>query len=128
MKGTFPVLVVLTIGVAAAMVTASGFAAVWGAPPPQVDKASDQVDESAGNLNPNSGPVAGPVSSSESDVVGLITSGLGAMTDLAGAVVLFPITLMQLGMPAWAAVPLGSVAEILVGVSLIEFATNREWT
>lgn len=127
-RGTAPVMLVLVIGVAAAMVTASGFAGVWGAPPPQIDDASDRVSESADGLNPNNGPVSGPVSSSESEIVGLITSGLGTLVDLAGAVVLFPLTLMQLGVPAWAAVPLGSFAEILVGVSLIEFATNRDWS
>jgi hypothetical protein len=121
-------MLVLVIGVAAAMVTASGFAAVWGAPPPQIDKASDRVESNASDLSPNEGPVSGPVSSSESEIVGLITSGLGTLVDLAGAVVLFPRTLMQLGVPAWAAVPLGFFAEILVGVSLIEFATNREWS
>lgn len=128
MRGTAPVMLVLVIGVAAAMVTSSGFAAVWGAPPPQVQDASERVEDNASDLNPNNSPISGPVSSSESEIVGLITSGLGTIVSLAGAVVLFPLTLMQLGMPAWAALPLGSVAEILVGVSIIEFATNREWS
>jgi len=128
MKGTAFVVLVLAIGTAAAIVTASGFASVWGADPPQVQGASDRVEGSAGELGPNDQPISGPVSAAESDVVGLITSGLGSITELAGAVVLFPVTLMELGMPAWAALPLGSVAEIFVGVSIIEFAANREWT
>lgn len=128
MRGTPFVLIVLVLGASAGMVTASGLAGVWGSPPPQVDDASGQLNDSASDLRPSSGPVEGPVSSSESDVVGLIVSGLGAITNMAGAVALLPLTLIQLGFPAWAGVPIGLLAQTVVGVSIIEFATNREWT
>ncbi len=128
MRTVDPVLVVLAIGVAGAMLGMSGFTAVWGADTPSVDRASDKMNESAEAVSPNNGPVEGPVSSGDSSIVGLIANGLGSLVDIAGAVVLLPITLMNLGFPAWFAVPIGSIGEIIVGIGIFEFATNREWT
>lgn len=128
MRGGVPaVMVVLAIGMATMMLAGAGFADAWGSPAPQSSAAQDQLNESSGDLNPENQPVSGPVSSGESEVVGLIANGLGTLVDLGGAVALLPWTLIDLGFPAWFAAPAGSLAYILVGVSVIEFATNREW-
>lgn len=128
MRTIVPVLIVLAIGTSGAMLGMSGFADDWGAEPPQTDAASSQVNQSAKNVSPNNGPVEGPVSSGESNIVGLIASGLGSLVDIAGAVIVLPVTLMNLGFPAWFAIPIGSIAEVIVGIGVFEFATNREWT
>ena len=128
MRTTTPVLVVLAIGVAGLMIGGSGFTDVWGAKPPQVDSASSQVNASSANVSPNSGPVSGPVSTGDSSIVGLIVNGLGSLVDIAGAVAVLPLTLMNLGFPAWFAVPIGIIGELIVGIGLVEFATNRDWT
>jgi len=126
-KGNVPVFVVLAIGVAAAMIGMSGFIDAWGGEPPQVDAAASEVNESGAAVSPEQGPVEGPVSSGESNIVGLVVSGLGSLTDIAGAVVVLPITLMNLGFPAWFAVPIGTIAEAIVGIGIIQFATQRDW-
>lgn len=128
MRTIVPVLLVLAIGTAGAMIGASGFADMWGAPPPQTDAAVEQLEEGSSQVGPNSGPVSGPVSTGDSSIVGLIVNGLTSVVDIAGAVILLPLTLMNLGFPAWFAVPIGTLAELLVGIGIIEFATNREWT
>jgi len=128
MRTLVPVLVVLCIGTSGAMLGMSGFADSWGADPPSVESASSQVNGSAENVSPNEGPVEGPVSSGDSSIVGLIANGLGSLVDIAGAVIVLPLTLVNLGFPKWFAIPIGTVAEVIVGVGVFEFATNREWT
>lgn len=128
MRTVAPILAVLAIAVAGSMLGMAGFYSAWGAPAPQTDAAQDQLGDNAGALNPNDGPVEGPVSSGESDVVGLIANGLGSITDLAGAVIVLPITLVNLGFPLWFALPVGSLAYLIAGVGVVEWATNREFT
>lgn len=125
--GVASVMVVLALGISGAMLGGAGFADAWGSPAPQTDAAQEELNESGGDLNPENTPVSGPVGSGDSEIVGLIASGLSSLTDLAGAVALLPWTLMSLGFPAWFAAPVGSLAYVLVGISLIEWATNREW-
>jgi hypothetical protein len=126
--GTAPVFIVLSIAVAGMMLGASGFSAAWGSAPPSTSAAQEQLNNSSGKVAPADGPVAGPVTSSDSAIIGLISSALGTVVNLAGAVALLPLTLIELGFPAFFAVPLGLIGQLVVGVSLIEFASNREWT
>lgn len=133
MRGITPVLIVLCIGVAGAMLAGSGFNAAWSAPTPQASGAQDELNSSASDLKPanrdgDDPVISGPVSAADSSIVGLIASGLGTIVSAAGSVVLFPVTLVNMGFPTWFAYPLGSIAYVVVGVSVIEFATNREWT
>lgn len=128
MRTLAPIMVVLALAVSGSMLGMAGFWDAWGAPAPQTDAAQDQLEENQDQVNPNDVPVEGPVSSGESDVVGLIANGLGSMTDLAGAVIVLPITLINLGFPAWFAIPVGSLGYLLAGVGVIEWATNREFT
>jgi hypothetical protein len=133
MRGTVPVLIVLCIGVAGLMLGGAGFHDAWGAPSPQTGGAQGELNKSASDLQPANRPdndslISGPVSSADSSIVGLIASGLGSIVNAAGSVVFLPVTLVNLGFPTWFAYPLGSIAYIVVGISVIEFATNREWT
>lgn len=130
MRTTAPVLMVLCIGVAGAMITMSGFTDAWGTPEPETGGAQDALEERSEAVNPggDEGSASGPVSSGESSIVGLIVDGSRALAGLAAAVVLLPITLMNLGAPGWFAIPAGSLAYIVSGIGVIEFATNREWT
>jgi len=128
MNTTTPVLLVLSIGVAGLMLSMSGFAGVWGAPVPQTQGAQEEVEDSASDLSPGEGPNEGPVNSGESSVIGLITNALSAITSIAGAILLLPVTLMEIGFPPFFAVPIGLLAQIIGGIGLLEFATNREWS
>lgn len=132
MNGKAPVLMVLVIASAGAMLGASGFADAWGAEPPSTSAAQDELNESR-NADPiqpgdNETGVSGPVSgASGGDIVGLIISGAQAMGRIIGAVLVLPITLINLGFPAWFAIPLGGLFEVIVGISAIQFVTGRDW-
>lgn len=128
MRTTAPMMAVLALAVAGMMLGLSGFSGAWGADPPQTSKAQDELNQSAADLKPQEGPVSGPVSAADSSIVGLLSSGLSGAVEVAGAVVLLPVTLINLGFPAWFSVPLGLVAYILTGIGIVEFATNREWS
>jgi hypothetical protein len=123
-------MIVLCIGVAGAMISMSGFADVWGTPQPETGAAQDALEEQSEAVNPAGpeGSASGPVSSGESSIVGLIVDGSRSLAGLAAAVALLPLTLMNLGLPGWFALPVGSLAYIVTGIGVIEFATNREWT
>ncbi len=122
------VLVVFSIGVAVTMVTASGFAGVWGAEPPQSQVAQEELQNASNSSNPNADPIQGPVSSGESSLTGIIVDGFSSIFDFAGAVVALPATLMDLGFPGWFAKPVGRIAQLIAGIGGIQFATGREWT
>lgn len=128
MRTIAPMMAVLALAVAGMMLGMSGFSAAWGAPAPQTDRAQAELNNSSADLAPESGPVSGPVSAADSSIVGLISSGLTGAVEVGGAVALLPVTLINLGFPAWFSIPLGLVAYIITGLGIIEFATNREWT
>lgn len=137
MRTITPVLVVLALGVSGMMLGATGFAGAWGTEPPKTDAAQEQVKEQAEDLSPRAnesngdegddGPISGPVNSGESSIVGLVVDAVSSVTSLAGAVLLLPVTLINLGFPAWFAVPIGGLAELIVGIGVIQFATGREF-
>lgn len=126
--GVASVMLVFALGTSGMMLGMSGFTQAWGAEPPRTAAAQEEVKKSSEQLKPQNKPNTGPVSEADSSVVGLISSGLSSLTNIAGAVVLLPQTLINLNFPAWFAVPVGLIPHTLVGISLIEFATNREWT
>lgn len=127
MRTIATVVAVLVIGTSGLMLGMSGFEAAWGAEPPQTDAAADEVEKGAGNVGPNEKPVTGPVTSGDSSIVGIIVDGITSLIKLAGAVIVLPATLMNLGFPAWFAIPIGSLAELIAGIGLIQFASKRDW-
>lgn len=128
MRTIAPLLVVLAIAVSGGMLGASNFQSAWGGEPPQTTAAQGELNNSSSDLAPSSQPVSGPVSAADSSVVGLIASGLSGIVEAAGAVALLPLTLINLGFPAWFSIPLGLLAQLITGIGIIEFATNREWS
>lgn len=129
MRTTAPVLIVLCLGVAGAMISMSGFADVWGTPEPETGGAQSALEERSEAVNPggDEGSASGPVSSGESSIVGIVVDGSRSLVGIAAAVVLLPVTMMNLGFPAWFALPVGSLAYVVSGIGVIQFATNRDW-
>jgi hypothetical protein len=121
------VLVVFSIAVAVAILQGSGFAAVWGGETPQSQVAQEQLDEAATEVNPNNQPVEGPVNSGDSSLTGIIVDGIGGIVNIAGAVATLPSTLANLGFPVWFAAPVGSLAVIITGIGVVQFATGRDY-
>lgn len=62
----------------------------------------------------------------EPTLVGVAISGGQFVAQLVAMVTIFPYTLIRLGFPAYFAVPIGSVAQIIVFIGLIQFIRGTE--
>ena len=125
--------VVLCFGVAFAMIGGSGIgAAIFGENPDdhQTTRALDEIAEDSavdGDGDDPGGLSAEVAGDSEPTLVGVAISGGQFAASLVGAVALLPVTLMQLGMPGYAAVPLGGMAQIVALIGLVQFIRGTEF-
>lgn len=122
------VLVVAALGAAALMWGLSGFGALYGAADPVGDLQSGDEIETQGNQSAvveGGSYDASAEGASDDSIVGLIVSGTGAVTDFAGMVALLPFELQRLGFPYWFAWPLGVLAQAIVGIGIVQFASGR---
>jgi hypothetical protein len=124
MRTTYPLALVVCIAIVAAVVSLSGF---WGAVGLVDDRpgASQAVNQSAGEYNPNEGLDGEAAAQDDGNIVGLILSGGSDTFDLLSLINLLPNTLMWLGMPRFAALPLGWAGQILAFIGGIQFALGR---
>ena len=123
--------VVLSFGVAFAMLSGSGVGALFGENPEdhETTRAIDAIAEDA-NVDEDaedSGLSAEVAGDSEPTLVGVAISGGQFAVQLVAAVALLPVTLMQFGFPAYAAVPLGGVAQIIALIGLVQFIRGSEY-
>lgn len=125
MDTKFVYVAVLAIAIGGLMWQLAGFADLFAAESPgegldSPANASQQADDSviddnfSGNAQPSSG-----------DLVGLIVSGITNIFKMAMMVVFLPGELAELGLPDWAAQPVGTLATILISVGLVQFASGR---
>jgi hypothetical protein len=126
MKTTYPVLIVLALGVAGTMWGMSGITAMYDGPQDDL-QSQEELNESASSSSvtgyeADAGPNQG------GNIVGLIFSGISRLVSLAGLVLLLPAEMHNIGFPWWFSLPIGLLAQTLVGIGIIEFATQREWT
>ena len=126
--------VVLCFGLAFAMIGgAQGFAGIFGENPDghQTTDALDEIAEDAGVGEPDedeSGPLDSDLAGdNEPTLVGVAISGGQFATSLVAAVALLPVTLIQLGLPAYAAIPLGGMAQIVALIGLVQFVRGTEY-
>jgi hypothetical protein len=124
--------VVLAFGVTFALLSGSGIgAAIFGESPGDagtsrtLDEVSSDADVDAdGNESGLSADVAGD---SEPTLVGVAISGGQFAGELVASVALLPMTLMRLGFPAYFAVPVGGVAQIVAFIGLVQFIRGTEY-
>ena len=123
--------VVLCFGVAFAMIGGSGLGgAIFGEAPDEhdtIDVIEDNAENASVDEDDGGGLVADVAGDSEPTLVGVAISAGQFAASLVGAVVLLPITLMQLGMPTYAAVPLGGMAQIVAFIGLAQFVRGTEY-
>lgn len=122
----------LCFGVAFALLSGSGVAtSVFGesAAGAETTKTVGQVadNSSVDGSGNESGIRADVTGDNEPTVTGVALAGGQFAVRLVGAVALLPVTLMRLGFPAYFAVPIGGVAQILAFIGLIQFITGREY-
>jgi len=127
MDTKLPVILVLSLAVGAAMWGGSGIGDELTTNPASDLQSQDDFEEEANDSSiSDGGEFAGPVASNdEGNIVGLIISGARSIAGIFGLALLLPRELITLGIPAWAAIPLGLLAQIIVGIGIVQFATGR---
>lgn len=124
--------VVLAFGVAFALLSGSGIgAAIFGEGPgdAETSRTLDEIGDDAGvdGDGEGSGLSADVAGDNEPTLVGVAISGGQFAAQLVGAVALMPVTLMRLGFPAYFAIPIGGVAQIIAFIGLIQFVRGTEY-
>jgi hypothetical protein len=124
-KAVFVVALSLSMGVL--VVQMAGFGAVTGTPPAAGMEAGEQIREQANESVANTG-LKGGARSSDGELVGVIISGIkNVVPTIVKTVALMPFVLSDLGFPWYAAAPIGFFSEIVIGIGIIQFATNRKF-
>ena len=121
--------VVLSFSLAFALMSGSGIGpAVFGEDPggAEVSGVVEDASEDASLDEDDGGLIADIAGDDEPSIVGLVLSTGAFLTSLLVSVALLPVTLMRLGFPTYAAVPLGGIAQILAFIGLAQFLTGRE--
>jgi len=85
---------------------------------------TDEVNESA-ESSAVEGNFTGDANPDNGNLVGLILSGGRRIMDLMTLVLFLPYELMALGLPSWAATPLGQMATVFISIGVIQFIIGR---
>jgi len=123
--------VVLAFGVVFSLIAGSGIgAAVFGEDPSgaETSRTLDEIsNESSVDPDDGDGLSADLSGDNEPTLVGVAISGGAFAANLVASVALLPVTLMRLGFPAYFAVPVGGVAQIIAFIGLIQFVRGTEY-
>lgn len=123
-------LFVVALGTATLIWGLSGFGAVYGVNDPvsgleSGDALQEQANDSAAS---NSGQFNGSAENAGDDttnIVGIVISATSSIADLVTLVALLPWELQRLGFPAYFALPIGALTQLIAGISVLQFASNR---
>jgi len=121
--------VVLALGLAFALISGSGMGgAVFGeSADSETTRTIDEVSQDAQVDGEGEGLSANVGGDNEPTLVGVAISGGRFAAQLVGSVALLPVTLMRLGFPAYFAVPVGGVAQIIAFIGLVQFIRGTEY-
>ncbi len=123
MNTKYPLIFMLALGAGVLMVQMSGFMTVATGPDPTSGLNSpDKLNQSAKNASGIEGDAS---SSNDGDIVGLIIAGVTNMGKLLGMYVMLPWELNDLGLPWYAAYPLGGITQVLGGIALWQLGGSR---
>jgi hypothetical protein len=128
MRTTFPLALILSIGIALLMFSGSGFnAIVEGSQEP--GELGENINEEANQSAVQASDSVGVENTGEDDgsIAGLIISGGSGIVQTISLVATAPVTLQRLGFPAWFALPVGSLIYIVVGVGIFQVLSGRTY-
>ena len=127
MRTTAPLLVVISLAVAAAFFAGSGFNAIVNGDQNTQElenELNQTANESAVGQEEFEGSRRGQ---GESSIVGLVVSGARNVGKIIGLMLMLPVFINNLGFPWWFAAPVGFVTQIMASIGLIQFTTGKEW-
>lgn len=131
-RTTWPVALILSLGIATLMFQSAGFAAIPGAGEPSAgleplgESVQDRANSSAAENEPDA--YGGAASGSDDPLINFILDGGGSLLSVFKLVGALPNALINLGFPTWFAVPLGGLVQIIAGIGVVQFVTGRKLT
>lgn len=125
-RGAPLITAMLCLGVVAIMWTGSGLSGELGASSVDELESGGAVEERANNSELNSDEIsADSTQIDDGSIFGLIVTGLRSVVRLFTIVLLLPLEIEKLGVPWWAAYPLGLLAQIIASIVVVIVAMNR---
>lgn len=130
---TTPVLImVFAFATGALIFQIAGIGGMFGAADPSSDLQTPGEFEEEASDNPlneeEDGERFDPDTRGEDNVVGFIISGFSLVFSYARLVVLFPIELQNIGVPRFAAYPVGLLMQAVLVFGIAQFASGRIWS
>jgi hypothetical protein len=130
MRTTPALLIVFAFASGILLFQLSGVGALFGVGDPTSDLQSGERFQEEGNetVLEEEGDQFQPDTRGSDNLVGFIISSVGIVFSYVQLVVLFPIELRNLGLPRYAAIPIGLLTQTLVVFGVVEFASGRVWS
>jgi hypothetical protein len=125
MRSNILIGVVMSLALAGALMTGSGFAGLVGKGDPTGD-INEKVNKKAENSTLKDGDLSGEDAPSDDDsIISLVIDGAQEIANIIGMVTLLPLTLINMGFPSWFAIPVGAPITIIASIGLVQFVTGR---
>lgn len=117
----------LCLAVAFGLFAGSGFNAIVGVDNAGGDQATDELQDQADDsaVDEEEDVEGSRAASDEGSLVGVIISAGQSIMEITTMVALLPLTLRNLGFPAWFAAPIGSLVYVVSGIGILQFITGR---
>jgi hypothetical protein len=129
MRTLYPILVVAALGTATLIWGISGIGTLYTNNDP-VSGESQSADRLQEQANSSAAAEDGSFEASargggSDNIVGLVIAGVQSIVSFATMVALLPFELQRLGFPRYFAYPIGVLAQSLVGIGIVQFASGR---
>jgi len=122
--------VVLCFGLAFSLLAGAGFGAPFGQDPGSAETArtlEELQEESSVDADAERGGLSADVAGdNEPTTIGVAISVGQFLVDWVAAVALLPVALIRLGFPAYFAVPVGGIAQVIAFIGLAQFIRTGE--
>jgi hypothetical protein len=134
MRTTPALLIVFAFAAGTLMFQLAGVGALFGASDPSDDLTSGEefAEEGEDNIledqEGEDNEEFQPDTRGSDNLVGFIISAFGIVFNYVQLVVLFPIELQNIGLPRWAAYPIGLITQTIAVFGVAMFASGRVWT
>lgn len=133
MRTTPALLIVFSFAAGTLMFQLAGVGALFGGPDPSSDLQSGEefAEENDDTILSDSGEEDNeefqPDTRGGDNLVGFIISAFGIVFSYVQLVVLFPVELQNIGMPRWAAYPIGLLIQTIGVFGVASYASGRSW-
>jgi hypothetical protein len=123
-RGAPIILFMVCLAIGGTMWGASGIADVAGPSPNEDLESGGELEKQVNNSSAQDG-FDSNASPNDGDLVGVVVTGIFAFVDVLAFAVLLPLELEKLGVPGFAAYPLGLSAQFITSLAFVQAASGR---